>query len=88
MVWDDPQLRKDSGEVPKPNVVVGGSILNCETFSLLNEKTNQVTTHLLYSNYIYKTIVHLFSPLLVSPFRKKEWKKRKKNYITLRPPVF
>lgn len=40
MVWDDPQLRKDSGEVPKPNVVVGGSILNCETFSLLNEKTN------------------------------------------------
>jgi hypothetical protein len=37
-IRDDPKLPKDSGEVPKLNGVVGGSIPSCEIISLLDEK--------------------------------------------------
>ena len=37
-IQDDPKLLEDSGEVPKPNEVVGGSIPSCETIFLLDEK--------------------------------------------------
>jgi hypothetical protein len=35
-VWDDPKLPEDSGEVPKPNKVVGDLVLGCEIVSLLD----------------------------------------------------
>jgi hypothetical protein len=37
-VRDDPNLPDDSGEVPKPNRVVGGLIPNCEIVFLLDRK--------------------------------------------------
>ena len=39
MVQDDPKLLDDSGEVPKPNGVVGGSIPDHEIVSLLDRKS-------------------------------------------------
>jgi hypothetical protein len=38
LVRDDPKLPDDSGHVPKPNGVVGNSILGRENVSLLDEK--------------------------------------------------
>ena len=38
---------------PKPNVMVGGSILSHEISSLLGKRTSKVATHLLCSIYIY-----------------------------------
>jgi hypothetical protein len=46
MVRDDPKLPDDSGEVPKSNGVVGGSIHGREIISLL-EGTSQVVMHLM-----------------------------------------
>jgi hypothetical protein len=37
-VWNDPKLPGDNGEVPILNGVVGGLILRCEIFSLLDKK--------------------------------------------------
>ena len=55
-VRDDPKEPNDSGEVPKPNGVVGGSIPDHEIVSLLDEKTSQVVKRLLCStnNTTYK----------------------------------
>jgi hypothetical protein len=36
VVRDDRKLLDDSGDIPKPNEVVGGSIPNCEIVSLLD----------------------------------------------------
>ena len=38
LVQVDPKLPDDSGEVPKPNKVVGGLILGREIISLLDKK--------------------------------------------------
>jgi len=38
LVRDDPKLLNDSGKVPNPNGVVGGSIPSCEIVSLLDGK--------------------------------------------------
>ena len=38
VVWDDSNLQEESGMVPKPNWVVGGSIPGYEFVSLLDEK--------------------------------------------------
>jgi hypothetical protein len=46
-VRDDPKLSDDSGEVPKLNGVVDGSILDREVVSLRDGKTSQVVKHLL-----------------------------------------
>ena len=49
LVQNDPKPPDDNGEVPKPNRVVGNSIPDRETVSLLDRKTNQVVKHLLCS---------------------------------------
>ena len=51
-VRDDPKLINDTGEVPKPNWVVGGSILGCEIVSQFDIKTSQVVKRLLCSRKI------------------------------------
>ena len=38
MLQDDTKLPDDSGEVPKPNGVIGNSIPGCEIVSLLDRK--------------------------------------------------
>ena len=48
-IRDDPKLLDDSGEVPKPNRVVGGSIFSREIVSLLDGK---LTTRWLRASYI------------------------------------
>ena len=48
MIWDDPKLPDDNGEVRKPNGVVGGSMLGLEIVSLL-DGINQVVKRLLCS---------------------------------------
>lgn len=40
MVWDDPKLSDENGEVPKPDIVIGGAILGRDIVSLLHEKTS------------------------------------------------
>lgn len=54
MVQDDPKLLEDSGEVPRPNGVVGGSIPGHEVSSLLDGKTSQVAMCLLCSQLFLK----------------------------------
>ncbi len=49
MVRDDPKPPDDSGEKPKPNGLVGGSIPNRRICSLLDKKLIQVATHLMCS---------------------------------------
>jgi hypothetical protein len=50
VVWDDPKLPNDSGEVPKPNKSGGGLIYNRAIVSLLDKKkTNQVVKRLMCS---------------------------------------
>lgn len=41
VIWDDSKLPDDSGEVRKPNGVIGGSIVGLEIVYLL-DGTNQV----------------------------------------------
>jgi hypothetical protein len=52
VVQDGPKLPDDSGEVPKPNIVVGGSILGLDIISLLDGKLVRWTKHLLYKIFL------------------------------------
>ena len=54
LVWDDPKLPNDSGEVPEPDGVVGGFIPGRDIFSPLERKTSHVATHLLCSKMLDK----------------------------------
>ena len=40
MVWGNPKLLDDSGEVREPNKVVGGLVLDYEIVSLFDGKTS------------------------------------------------
>jgi hypothetical protein len=46
MVQDDPKLLDDSGELPKPNKMIGGLIPGREIISLL-DRTNHVVKRLM-----------------------------------------
>ena len=68
MVQDDFKLLDDSGEVPKPNGVVGGSILGHEIVSLL-EGNSQVVKRLLCSKKNTHLTLHLYYDFTPLPHR-------------------
>ena len=57
LVQYDPKLPDDSGEVPKPNGVVGGWNPGYEIICLLDRKTSQVVKCLPCSNSFFKSFI-------------------------------
>ena len=55
IVWSGPKLPDDSEEVPKPNIVVGGSNPGHEIMSLRDGNTSQVVQRLMCSEKRKKT---------------------------------